>query len=241
VEKTIVKTKRLFNWALNLIFPPRCVVCGRLEIWLCPSCAQTLSLFDKPCCPQCSRPGATSELCETCRIQPLRVNPVRSAFLFDKEGPIRDLLHALKYYGAGEVLVQALAQPLVAAWERACLTSDVLLPIPLHPQREATRGYNQSVLLAHVLSQHVGIPVVSDALARVRNTPSQTRLKLAQRRDNVKDAFAIKETANFTPAQKHITLIDDVATTGATLDACAAVLLNQGARQVNAFTLARAL
>ena len=124
------------------------------------------------------------------------------------------------------------------AWTRHGMHSDVLIPVPLYPSREAKRGYNQATLLAQALGRQIGVPVAERALSRVRNTVSQTRLKRPERKKNVEAAFVF--TSNETLAGKCVTLVDDVATTGATLDACAVVLLAQGIESVSAFTLARA-
>lgn len=118
------------------------------------------------------------------------------------------------------------------------MQSDVLVPVPLHLGREARRGYNQSALLAIALGQRLDVPVVLNALTRVRNTRSQTQLGFEERQTNVQGAFAATDAANL--AGKRVTLIDDVATTGATLNACAEALLVHGVSQVSAFTLVHA-
>ena len=110
-----------------------------------------------------------------------------------------------------------------------------LIPVPLHPEREQKRGYNQSVLLARELGRILNVPVVEDELVRTRNTASQTHLSREERLTNVAGAFACKTQHRF--AGKRVTLIDDVATTGATLDASALALLAYGAEKVGAFTL----
>jgi len=164
----------------------------------------------------------------------MRVAPIRAVFLF--KGEIRDVIHALKYRGARDIL-KPLAGRMAESWRYHHMQSDVLVPVPLHATREAKRGYNQSVLIAKTIGQQVGLPVVSKALVRVRDTASQTRLNRSERKRNVDAAFSCVSCALF--AGKHVTLVDDVATTGATLDACATVLLACGAQTVNAFTLAR--
>ncbi len=163
------------------------------------------------------------------------MNPVRSTFLFEDE--IRDLIHALKYRGGTSVAL-AVAPKMAQAWRRYGMVSDLLVPVPLHPRRETKRGYNQAYLLARALSWQVDVPVAPHALGRVRNTASQTRLDLGERRRNVAGAFTVAPGLDLTG--QRITLVDDVATTGSTLDACARTLLHANARSVNAFTLARA-
>jgi ComF family protein len=174
-------------------------------------------------------------ICAVCLAAPLQVSPIRAAFLF--EGDIRDVIHALKYRGASDILTP-LAGRMAESWHHHHMQSDVLVPVPLHTKREAKRGYNQAVLVAKAIGRQVGVPVANEALVRVRDTASQTRLNRDERKRNVDAAFSCLTCAPF--AAKRVTLVDDVATTGATLNACATVLLACGAQTVNAFTLARA-
>ncbi|MGC9469650.1 MAG: ComF family protein [Anaerolineae bacterium] len=161
--------------------------------------------------------------------------PIYSVFLYD--GIVRDAIHALKYRG-GQDVVEPLSSRMAESWHDRGLQSDLLVPVPLHESREAERGYNQSALLARALAPRVGVPSEEALLFRVRRTASQTKLSQAERWHNVRDAFACVETYDL--SNLSLTLVDDVATTGATLDACAVALLDRGARVVNAFTLARA-
>jgi len=242
---TIVTDLLRYSWSLyrqvlDLFVPPRCVVCQQVETWLCDRCVSQIPLFDAPICPQCGRPLDSAKdgvvhLCAVCRSAPLRVSPIRAAFLF--EGAIRDVIHALKYRGARDIL-KPLAGRLAESWHHHHMQSDVLVPVPLHARRETKRGYNQAVLVAKMVGRQVDVPVVANALLRVRDTASQTRLNRDERKRNVDAAFTCVECSPF--VSKRVTLIDDVATTGATLDACAAVLLACGAQSINAFTLARA-
>ncbi|MBN1261036.1 MAG: ComF family protein [Anaerolineae bacterium] len=159
----------------------------------------------------------------------------RAVFLYKE--PIRGAIHALKYRG-GRQVAAALGQTMAASWLGYAMEADLLAPVPLYPGREARRGYNQATLLARELGKHLGIPMAPHVLYRVRNTLSQTKLSREQRRTNVVNAFVCAEGLDLTGCR--VVLIDDVMTTGATLQACAGVLLNVGAEAVNAFTLARA-
>ena len=160
---------------------------------------------------------------------------MRSAFLFENE--LRDLIHALKYRGAAAV-AHALAPRMAAAWRTYGFDSQLLVPVPLHPRREARRGYNQAYLLAAALSPYIDVPVAPRLLERTRHTPSQTQFNLEERRQNVNGAFAV--AGDFDLTGYKVTLVDDVATTGSTLNACAETLLAVNATSVSAFTLARA-
>ena len=224
-----------YRWLLDLVTPPLCVGCRAVGVWLCSTCAAKIPLYVDAQCPRCGRPWTQNSPCTVCQEHPLQVNPVRSAFLFEE--PIRSAIHALKYRG-GVQIVEALAEPLALAWRTWDLHSDLLVPVPLHARREARRGYNQAQVLAHALGTQLGLPTASRALQRVRDTTSQTRLNREARHRNVADAFAVFPGLELTGVT--VTLVDDVATTGATLNACATVLLEAGAAAVNAFTLARA-
>jgi ComF family protein len=124
-------------------------------------------------------------------------------------------------------------------WLRCPEKIDMIVPVPLHPDRERQRGYNQAALLAKPLAHLIERPVEMEALVRVRATRSQTTLNSSERRRNVADAFVCVKGEDM--AGRDIMVVDDVATTGATLDACAAALLACEVRSVRAFTLARAV
>jgi ComF family protein len=148
------------------------------------------------------------------------------------EGSLRNIVHALKYDGRRS-LVRHLARRMRAAGADVLGGADLLVPVPLHRSRERERGFNQ----ARELARHLGLPIV-DALVRTRRTESQADLPAAKRRANVRGAFAWRRgiVDGLT-----IVLVDDVSTTGATLNACAAVLLERGAKEVRALTAAKAV
>lgn len=235
MDTLIQKLGLSYRWLLDLVAPPLCVGCRAVGMWLCSTCAANIPLHVGAQCPWCGRPWTGNGPCTVCQEHPLQVNPVRSAFLFEE--PIRSAIHALKYRGGAQV-IEVLARPLTQAWRALDMTSDLLVPVPLHKRREARRGYNQALVLAQALGAQLQLPTASRALQRVRDTTSQTHLNRAARHRNVADAFAVFPGLDL--AGLMVTLVDDVATTGATLNACAVVLLEAGAKAVNAFTLARA-
>ncbi len=154
--------------------------------------------------------------------------------LFD--GSIRKAIHQLKYRYSRDMAVP-LGEMLISFWKKTPLPAELLLPVPLSPRRLRERGYNQSRLLAERLGASAGIAVCDNALRRQRHTQSQARLNAEQRRKNVAGAFAC---VGNTVRDKQILLIDDVCTTGATLEACSIALKQGGAGSVWALTLARA-
>lgn len=235
--------------ALDLLFPPICPLCllrlgeGRRDP-LCGSCWGRLERLRPPYCRTCGRPFPRLEPggppegspCEPCRRRRPPFTYARAATLYGET--VREALHALKFGGKA-----ALARPLgdlLAEAGQAMLAVeavDCLIPVPLHPSREAARRFNQSALLAARLSRRWRIPVEPKALRRRRSTRSQTDLDAEERRANVKGAFAIRRSAAV--GGRHVLLIDDVFTTGATVSECARVLLESGAATVGVLTVAR--
>ena len=165
----------------------------------------------------------------------LALEGLRSLYVFC-EGA-RDLVHALKY-SYHSTLASPMGELMARYLEGTPLIADVLVPVPLHPRRQRTRGYNQSLLLAREMSLRSGLPLAARALLRRRDTPPQARaVEASARRRNVAGAFDCRPGA---VAGRRVLLVDDVTTTGATLDACARVLLAQGgASSVWALTFAR--
>lgn len=172
-------------------------------------------------------------LCDDCRGHASHLDGIIAAVVF--AGPVREAIHSLKY-GNGRALAAPLAAFMVDAWRRAELSADCVVPVPLHASRQAERGYNQSALLARALAAASGLPVDEKLLARRKATRQQALLNAVERRANVKDAFLCQAAA----AGKRIVLVDDVCTTGSTLEACAGAARAAGATSVWALTLARA-
>jgi ComF family protein len=151
--------------------------------------------------------------------------------------PLSRAIHAFKYSGL-RVLAEPLAEMMWTAWLLAPVACDMIIPVPLHPARVRERGYNQSALLARALGNRLSIPVAETVIKRVRDTKSQVGLSRPERLHNMAGAFAAPGRIIGSP---HILLVDDVCTTGATLEACAEVLMSSGAASVHALTLARAI
>lgn len=165
----------------------------------------------------------------------MRLHQIRAPLRYAP--PADHLIHKLKYEGHFG-LAEPLAQLMTTGWPRWSHSFDLLAPIPLHAERRRSRGYNQSALLAEHLGQARGLRTDKTLLRRVRNTIPQVGLNLDERRQNVRAAFQAEPSR---AARKHILLIDDVYTTGATMSAAAEALLAAGASGVSGYCLARAV
>jgi len=220
--------------ALDLLFPQHCVGCGKEGEFLCYSCRQSLPRITPPLCPRCGKPQPSGILCPSCVGWSAKIDGIRSPFRFD--GAMREAVHQLKYRN-----LRALAVPLAKLLQDYLITNpvpaEVLVPVPLHRKRLRERGYNQSSLLARQLGKLANLPVVDDCLIRQRHAPPQARTAtVEERRSNVTDAFACPDHRL---RDKQVLLIDDVSTSGATLDACAAAIKAAGATSVWGLVMAR--
>lgn len=219
----------------DLFFPPHCVVCGRLGAWLCRACIASVSFLRLSACPVCGRPGVgAGDHCPTCEGENPSLSGTRAVSYH--QAPLREAIHALKYGGVRAVAAP-LGELLAECWWQQPFAAHFIVPVPLHRARQRQRGYNQSLLLARELAVRIGLPLREGMLWRVRNTRSQTTLTRPERQVNVRGAFHCPDT---TLAGAHILLVDDVYTTGATLEACATALLEAGVGRVYALTLTRA-
>jgi competence protein ComFC len=237
---------RAWRDTLDVVFPRVCVSCqsvveerdGRSLRHVCAACAQQLQVVGPPHCTTCGHPyyGIADEnrLCEHCEALVPKFGEGKTAILL--KGPGRALVHALKYHHGLHVL-----EDVVALMRRAPTYADfvrgkILVPVPLHSRKARERGYNQSRLLADCAVQAVdGEASVAELLVRVVDTVSQTQFDRATRQQNLKNAFALASGAVITPGH-HYLLIDDVFTTGSTLNACAAVLRDAGALNLDVIT-----
>jgi len=235
--------------ALDLVFPALCPVCeatlgaGRRDP-LCGSCWSAITRLGAPTCSVCgAAPPAlapvdapsprVAETCATCATSPPTYDYARTAAVYG--GELRDALHAFKFAGR-----RALAGPLGDLAAEQCAASlpdgiDALIPVPLARERERERGFNQAALLARRIGRWLEVPTRPGWLARTRSTRPQSDLSAAERRANVRGAFRASEHV----AGRHLLLVDDILTTGATLDACARALRLAGARRVGVLTVAR--
>lgn len=226
------------QFLLDLLLPPSCVNCKNTEAWLCQDCLDKISFIGPPVCNRCGTPLSTDDLllCAQCKNNPLQsIDGIRSASYFE-DNPIRPAIHFLKYRNHRAV-ASILSKILVDAYRCYDLEAEVIVPVPLHDSRFKERGYNQSELLVSEIAAFFDLPVNTDTLQRVRKTESQMKLGIDQRHQNVLNAFVCRSRKLV--GQK-VLLVDDVCTTGSTLDACAVALKEGGVASVWGLTLARA-
>lgn len=228
---------------MAVLLAPLCAAC-RIPLEhptrgaVCSGCWASVVPITPPFCRTCADPlpswraaSLGEARCPRCRRRPARLSLARAIGPY--EGALRAIVHALKYDGRPTIAAH-LASRMRAAGGDVLAGADLVVPVPLHRSRERSRGFNQ----ARELARHLDLPI-ADALARRRNTPSQADLPAARRHANVRGAFAIAAPAAV--ARRTVVLVDDVSTTGATLHACAAVLLDSGAAEVRALTAAKAV
>lgn len=232
------------NYLSDLIFPGICPVCEKAPYqdglsYMCLECEDLLAWITKNGCKYCGIPMSGFDfnglVCAGCREDPPRFKRGRCLFLLDQNG--KKIIHEIKYHGVKDVLKD------VPRWLnrndsfREFLHDSILIPVPLHRKRLRKRGFNQSLWIANAFKKDLGDRVqVIEALTRTRNTETQTEFNRFERKKNVKNAFALKKK-NGLNKQNKLILIDDVYTTGATLDECAKALTQEGFQNVNVATL----
>lgn len=224
--------------AVDFVLPPTCGLCREVVSQtgaLCGTCWRDMNFMAPPWCAGCGMPfdgpAAPDALCAPCLTAPPPYEKARAALAYDER--CRKLIGHFKYSDQTHLL------PTLLPWlERAAaelLPVDVIVPVPMHRLRLLRRKYNQSALLAIALGKSFAVPVELMTLRRIRATRPQVGMKREQRLKNVRDAFAVRGDIK----NKTVLLVDDVLTTGATLEACSEALLKAGARSVRVATLAR--
>ncbi len=229
---------------LNLVYPLRCLVCDEPleaadEYRLCKRCVDEIRPNPKPWCPRCGRSvWRVDLLCPECRRTRYNFERTYSGYLYD--GVLKECIHLFKYEGA-----QVLSRVLSVLMVRFIRSNpqiidgiDAVLPVPLHRKRLRQREYNQSAMLASSVSKEFKLPFL-DAVVKQRSTLPQNALNKEQRRHNVQGAFVARQGQ--AAAGRTILIVDDVFTTGSTIDECSRALLDAGAYRVRAVTLARGI
>lgn len=230
----------MINAFERLLLPAECLVCqglladARADDLVCPVCRSRMRAVRPPWCERCGQPEPHFGPCRLCRAWPAVLVAVRSAVWLDAGA--RAAAHALKYGGLPRIAADlaAVMTRIIPAPDRATR----LIPIPLGPNRQRRRGYNQSLILARALASSWGLPVLAQLLIRTRDTTTQTALTPGARLANVAGAFGVQ--TGILRAQAPLVLVDDVFTTGATLAEAARTLESAGFTIISAVTFGRA-
>lgn len=224
---------RASRLALDLLFPPQCALCRTTGVVLCDLCIATLPLASEPRCGICWDDVKAGSICRHCEDTPPAFDSVRAPY--EHADGARDLVHLLKYDNLTSI-AEPMAREMSPLAEDAA--SDVVVPVPLHGSRLRSRGYNQAALLAKHIARDLNLPLDPKAARRTRATkPLAQSMDRHERRTIVAGAFTADPAR---VANRRVLLIDDVVTTGATLDECASALRSAGATSVHALTFVRA-
>jgi ComF family protein len=242
-----MKPSRMIQGLLDLLFSPQCVICGETRgdgtgDGICHTCRSQIGYITSPLCHRCGLPfipeSGIDHFCQDCLQSSLFFGIARALGRY--EGGLKEAITRFKYQEKitlgehlGSIMVQGTYPGLSFSLYH------VLMPVPLHPKRLRERGFNQAAVLASQLSRRYRIPLDLFSLRRIRPTESQIHLGFHERRKNVKGAFTLKDAEKV--QRKNILVIDDVYTSGATVNECAKVLMKAGAARVDVLTLARAV
>jgi len=222
---------------LDWFFPPTCAGCGKWGYKYCPECLEKTKLISRPICQLCGIPLADQSviICQSCRTSEVAFSGLRSWALF--QDPLQSAIHQLKYR-RDIGLAAELSSHLLKLLKRIAWPIDLITAIPLDTARWKERGYNQAALLAKPVAWAMGVRFNPGAVVKSKQTKPQVGLSRRERIDNVSGAFRAQEAD---VENKSILLVDDVITTGSTMNACSLALMQSGARSVYGISLARSI
>jgi len=237
LNKTDILDKIGLNGLIDFLYPPVCLCCGHFlensRELICAACFDGIDELDFPFCSNCRQFIENKAGCGDCDETAI---PVFCLGHFTDE--LQKAIHSFKYHGfrklSGELAGRLMNK---FASNISKVGADCIIPIPLHIMREKSRGFNQAALLADIIGERIGIPVVTDVLFKVRRTRDQAKLDPEQRRKNIEGAF---EVHDHSLKDKKVIIVDDVVTTGATVNEAAATLRRAGARPVAVCAVAAA-
>ncbi len=236
-KKKRIEKRRAGKWLVSLLYPTHCPACDKIVFWgkdICPDCEEKFQLLTQPWCMKCGKKlGAEDEYCLDCSRQ--KHYFVRARALYEYES-VAGAVYRMKYQGRQEYadyFGRIISIYLGEFIER--VEPDGLIPVPLHPRKYNKRGYNQAALLAEAVGRYMGIPVYSKYVERVRNTEPLKMQNPRERQNNLKKAFNIAQND---VKLKSTIIIDDIYTTGSTVDEIAHELKAQGVERIYVITLA---
>lgn len=230
--------KNFMQGFLNVLYPPYCVLCGQLlpmEDWkdgLCKSCGEKIPYLEGKRCKFCGRTLVVGDVCHSCLENPPVFERGISAFDYDV---LRDGIARFKFDGArddGKIFGRLMADFLLSYHKDWIEEMDCITGVPLHVHKEKERGFNQAEILCKSISQYTEIPYEKNILIRTKDTTPQSKLSARERQQNIKNVFTAHACAD-----KRILLVDDILTTGATLNECSRALYREGAKKVEVFCL----
>jgi competence protein ComFC len=229
--------RNIFLPVWHFIYPPVCFTCEQIlqdaNLKICPNCWNSF----KKITPEDSQ---WLELKEKFSLEGL-VENFLSCYLFEKEGRLQDVIHLLKYRGIKSLGIRFGKEIGSRVLNNSDFTkADYLIPVPLHKLKHRERGYNQSEWICKGISRAIGIPMQVNLLKRIKHTQSQTQLNISERKENVNEAFSIDKKFYSLIKNKTIILVDDVITTGATINSCAKELIAKGAHKIYCVSIALA-
>lgn len=219
---------------LDLFFPARCVSCGQLGNLFCNDCKADILTISSQTCPMCNKISPKGKFCGRCRPK-TALSGIASACYF-REGTIKEAIHSFKYENVHSLSIN-LSRLLIDLLGREKISFDVVCFVPITKKREGWRGYNQAEILAQAVADHFKKPLIP-VLKKVKETKTQVGLPKKKREQNLRGAFRIK-TGKLQIENKRILLVDDVVTTGTTLNECGRILKSAGAREIWAVTVAK--
>lgn len=226
---------------IKLLYPDRCPLCQQISEGICEVCKEEMPLVQEPCCFRCGKPleDEQEEYCFDCRQHGHMFDEGRGFLLYQNK--VRESIHRIKYQNKRDYL-EWYGKEMISVFETEIerWNPDVLVAIPMDSRKMRRRGYNQAAILAKHLGRSLQLPWEADVLKKVRQTADQKVLTHQQRRSNLKDAFAVNEDflneAGMLPWEK-VLLVDDVYTTGSTMDEAAKVLRQYGVQKIYFLTI----
>ncbi len=228
-----MELSRVWDMTMDLLFPRRCPICEDIVIkgqYVCPECKRKLNYVEPPCCMKCGKhiDSPDAEYCEDCQREPKHF--IRGFPVFEYHGGMKDSMMAFKYKNKREYATMY-ADEIVKRYrdELEAIPIDALIPVPVHRRKLRRRGYNQAEVLAKELAKRISVPCITDTLVRVENTGVQKALDHKGRKNNLKNAFKrVQDSVKL----ETVVLVDDIYTSGATIEACTKVLLATGVKNV---------